>query len=610
MSKKNCCDIGGQAVLEGVMMRGKSVMATAVRDPYGNIQVESQRFVPFKERSWAFKVPILRGILNFVVSMTSGMKTLMRSTEVYGDDIDSGEPSRFEKWAAKKLKTDVMHIAMGIGLLLGVLFAVGLFIFLPTYATKWVFSGIDLSSYSPFLQSFFPNITSGGIKILVFVTYILLISLMKDIKRLFRYHGAEHKTISAYEHGLELTVENVRTMKTAHDRCGSTFIVFIMVFSIMVLSVLPWFENAFYNFLIRLACLPFIAGICYEFLKIFAKFDNLFTKIFKAPGMLLQKLTVKEPDDRMIEVAIAAFNSVLSLEADPSKETTTFNIFTSIVKSKKKLAEIISNKKKGSYEDKEREAEIILLNVLGLDKHSELSINMKVPSEKQELAEEIARKRQSGMPLQYAIGKTNFYGFDFIVDKRGLIPRFDTEILVEAALQEIKKKGDNVSVLDLCTGSGAVGITIKKLSGVKLTLSDISEEALSLAKENVNLHGVEANLVKSDLFSELKEKFDIIVVNPPYVPSEEIKDLDEEVKSYEPLLALDGGKEGLDKYKQIAEDYSKYLNEEGTIILEAGIGQMEDLVEMFPGEKQIIEDYNNPKIPRVLIVRNTNTQKR
>jgi release factor-specific protein-(glutamine-N5) methyltransferase len=610
MAKKKCCDIGGQAVLEGVMMRGKSVMATAVRDPYGKIQIETQRFIPFKERSWAFKVPVLRGILNFLLSMTSGMKTLMRSTEVYGDDIESGEPSRFEKWAAKKLKTDVMHIAMGIGLILGVLFAVSLFIFLPTYATKWIFSAIDLTSYSPFLQSFFPNITSGVIKIFVFVMYILLVSLMKDINRLFRYHGAEHKTISAYEHGLELTVENVQKMKTAHDRCGSTFIVFILVFSIMVLSVLPWFENTFYNFLIRIACLPLIAGICYEFLKLFARFDNIITRIIKAPGMLLQKLTVKEPDDSMVEVAIASFNSVLALEADPSKETTSFSIFTSIVKSKKKLVEILTDNKKGTFENKEREAEIILLNVLGLDKHSELSINLKVPSEKQGIAEEIARKRQLGMPLQYAIGKTNFYGYDFIVDQRALIPRFDTELLVEAALKEIKKKGEDISVLDMCTGSGAVGITIKKLSRVKMTLSDISEEALSLALENVKLHGVDADLVKSDLFSELDEKFDIIVVNPPYIPSEDINGLDNEVKNYEPLLALDGGKDGLDKYRAIAGEYSKYLNEEGIILIEAGIGQMKELIDMFPGEKQILEDYNNQKIPRVLIVKNTNIQNR
>lgn len=606
MSKKTCSDIGGQAVLEGVMMRGKSAIATAVRDPYGNIQIESQRFVPFKEKSKAYSIPVVRGILNFGVSMTSGMKTLMRSTEVYGDDIDTGEPSRFDKWAAKKLKTDAMHIAMGIGLVLGLLFAVSLFILLPTYVTKWIFMGIDLGGYSPFLQSFFPNITSGAVKILIFIIYILLVGLMKDISRLFRYHGAEHKTISAYEHGLELTVENVQKMKTAHDRCGSTFIVIILVFSTLVLSVLPWFPNAFYNFLLRLACLPFIVGICYELLKILAKFDNVFTKILKAPGMLLQKLTVKEPEDKMVEVAIAAFNTVIMLEANPDAETTTFRILTSVPKAKKKLVSILTNEKQNSSEQTlqaEREAEIILLHIMDMDKHSELfASGIKISPEKMIEAENIASKRSSGIPLQHAIGVANFYGFDFKSDNRALIPRFDTEILVEQAIKEIKKRSKQVEVLDMCTGSGAVAITIGLLTDADVTASDISSEALVLAGENATIHNVGISFVKSDLFVDISAKYDVITVNPPYISSEDIVGLAGQVKNYEPLIALDGGKDGLDFYRRISADYEKYLHPGGTIILEVGKDQMEQVSSFFSGKKEIFEDYNTPAVLRVLSV--------
>lgn len=606
MARKKCSNIGGQAVLEGVMMRGTSVMATAVRDPYGNIQVESQRFKPFKERSFAFKVPFLRGILNFFVSMTSGMKTLMRSTEVFGDDMETVQPSKFEKWAAKTLKTDVMHIAMAIGLVLGLLFAVGLFILLPTYATKWIYSGVDLTVYPLFMQSFIPNITSGAIKIFIFVCYILLVSLMKDINRLFRYHGAEHKTISAYEHDLELTVENVQTMKTAHDRCGSTFIVIVLVFSIIILSVLPWFEKSIYNFLLRLAALPFIVGISYELLKVFAKFDNILTKILKAPGLLLQKLTVKQPDDKMVEVAIAAFKEVLALEADPNKETSSFCIFTSGAKAINTLARILESGQENNKEPFavfQNQARLILINVLSLKKFSDLTVNMKIPADKLEIAKEIAQKRKQGMPLQYAIGKTNFYGFDFIVDKRVLIPRFDTEILAERAIDEVKSKGENVRVLDICTGSGAIGITIQLSTDAVVTLSDISQDALDVAKENAEINGAKVTIIQSDMFQGIEGKFDIITANPPYVSKDEIIKLPDEIKNYEPIEALNGGDDGLDYYRQISQAYEQFLLPGGLLIMEVGLGQMDSVSKMFNGEIEIIEDYNDPPIKRVILVR-------
>lgn len=629
-TKKTCTSIGGQAVLEGVMMRGESVIATAVRDPSGNIQLESERFEPLKDKSVAYRIPIIRGIISFFTSMIMGMKIITRSAEVFTDDIIEEEPGKFEKWMAKTFKVDSMQIATAIGVVLGVIIAIALFIFLPTYLTKLIYNpkAVDLSHLSKYLQSFIPNITSGVFKLTIFLGYIISISFMKDIKRLFRYHGAEHKTISAYEHGLELTVENVQKMKTAHDRCGTTFIVIVLTLSILVLSFLPWFGNVLYNFLIRLAFLPIIMGLSYELLKLFARFDNIITKILKAPGLLLQKLTVKQPDDSMVEVAIMAFNTVLAMQADETVKPTTFNIYTSKAKAKSKLVDIIKYdnlQKSLSKEEKENkikaiedEVDLIIMSVLNLDKKSDLVSVKRLSAEEMDKAKAIAEKRQKGIPLQYAIGFTNFYGLDFKVDARALIPRFDTEILVEKTIELIKEKQsdkfneaevetkeiETCDVLDLCTGTGAIGICIKKFTNANVVASDISFDALSLAKENAEKHGVEIDFIQSDLFEKITGKFDYITVNPPYIKKSDLSTLDAEVKNHEPKLALDGGEDGLDFYKKISASYQDFLKPNGALILEIGIGQKEDVASLFNGEISIYSDYNTPPVPRVVVVKN------
>ncbi|MDD4316567.1 MAG: DUF1385 domain-containing protein, partial [Clostridia bacterium] len=230
MQKKLCSSIGGQAVLEGVMMRGKSSMATAVRNPKGEIVVESSRFAPVAKKSVFYRIPVIRGVLNFVTSMSMGVKTLNRSSEVFSG-IDSEEPSKFEKWLAKKFNVDIMSVLIFISLLLGLGLAVGLFIVLPHLATEGIIRLFDLAPHPIII-----NLLAGAIRITIFVLYILLIGRMRDIKRLFRYHGAEHKVINCYEYRLELTVENVQKMTTVHDRCGTTFLFIIMVFSILFFS--------------------------------------------------------------------------------------------------------------------------------------------------------------------------------------------------------------------------------------------------------------------------------------------------------------------------------------------------------------------------------------
>ncbi|MFA6766640.1 MAG: DUF1385 domain-containing protein, partial [Clostridia bacterium] len=264
MKKKRVCSIGGQAVLEGVMMRGKSAIATAVRDPEGKIVVESQRIEPLEKKKKILKLPIIRGVASFVSSMVLGIKTLNRSSEVF-TGMENQEPSKLEKWLAKKLNVDIMSVLVGISLILGVGLAIALFVVIPHLVTEWIIR--FLNSPSPIVI----NLIAGLIRIIIFISYILLVGQIKDIKRLFRYHGAEHKVINCYEKQMELNIENIQKMSTVHDRCGTTFLFIIMVFSILFFSFDIFSNNWWQRVLIRIAFIPLVAGISYEILKLFAK---------------------------------------------------------------------------------------------------------------------------------------------------------------------------------------------------------------------------------------------------------------------------------------------------------------------------------------------------
>ena len=295
--------IGGQALLEGVMMRGPEVEAMAVRMPDGSIDLEQWNLPKAK---WYKKVPFLRGPVNFVSSMVDGYKCLTKSADKAMTGVEAEEPSKFEKWLTEKLGDNLMGIVMVIAGVLGVALALLLFMLLPAAITKgieWLFSlgGIALNMVVK-------NIIEGVIKISIFIGYIALTALMKDIKRTYEYHGAEHKTIACYEAGEELTVENVKKHKRYHPRCGTSFMFLVLFISIIVFSVfqVPW-DVLWLRVLIKLAILPIIGAIAYECIKLAGRYDNWFTKIISAPGLLIQRLTTREPDDSQIEVAIAAF---------------------------------------------------------------------------------------------------------------------------------------------------------------------------------------------------------------------------------------------------------------------------------------------------------------
>ena len=598
MARKNCTNIGGQAVLEGVMMRGKTAEAVAVRDPYGKIQVESKRLP--ENKSIAYKIPVVRGVLSFINSLIGGSQLIMRSGEVYGEEVES-EPSKADLWLQKHLKIDPIKLATYIGLVLGLALAVGLFIIVPTLIKNYVFGLIDMSPLGVW-ANFVENLALGLLRILIFLGYLLSVSSMKEIKRLFAYHGAEHKTIACYEAGEELTPENVKKHTRIHDRCGTNFMFIVMMVSILFFAIFfslveaisGWKpEKQIYEILIRLAALPLIAGLSYEALKLFAKFDNIFARIFKAPGRAMQYITTKEPDESMIEVAIVAFKTVLELESDSEKETTTFRTSVTV---KKVLEDMKAINAEREYENEE-----ILMCLCGYENRLALNRAKVIYKDIADKALEICKKRvESNTPLQYLLGKANFYGNEFKVDSNVLIPRFDTEILVERALKEIGEK--EARVLDMCTGSGAIAITVALNSKATVVASDISPLALNVARRNALDKCVSVEFIESDLFDKIEGKFDYILINPPYIPTSDIETLDAEVKDYEPILALDGGVDGMDVYRKIASEYQNYLNENGVLMLEIGINQTEQIKELF-GTVEFIKDYNNPPIERVAIIR-------
>lgn len=304
--------IGGQALIEGVMMRGVDTSAMAVRLPDGTIDVETWAANNGKKAPWFKKVPFIRGIFNFVSSMTEGYKCLSKSIDKAFPDDDQPE-TKFEKWLTDKLGDKLMSIVGGISMVLGVAIALVLFMWLPSLISGALGKAVAMNN-------FVKTALEGVIKIIIFIVYLGLTGLMKDMRRTYEYHGAEHKTIACYEAGLELNVENVKKQTRFHPRCGTSFIFIVLFLSIIVFSVLrlPW-DNVALRVVCKLALLPFVVGISYEIIRLAGRYDNVLTKIISFPGIKLQKLTTREPDDSQIEVAIASLKPCIPEDKEDDK---------------------------------------------------------------------------------------------------------------------------------------------------------------------------------------------------------------------------------------------------------------------------------------------------
>lgn len=322
--------------------------------------------------------------------------------------------------------------------------------------------------------------------------------------------------------------------------------------------------------------LPVIAGISYEILKLLARFHGKISAIFKAPGMLLQKtLTTREPDEQMVEVAIAAFNAAMEMDADPSIKETSFvtgGILSEMLRTTKQKFE-----KAGIDASDAEWIYSLVLDVKRSDLEKERII---IPSETRRI-NDIVEQRLTGRPLWYIIGDVDFYDCKIKVDERALIPRPETEILADNAVKIIEE-GDKV--LDMCTGSGCIAISIAKhcaAKHVQVTAADVSDAAIMLAKENAELNGVDINFVQSDLFSKIHGRFNLIVCNPPYIRSADIDGLQREVRDYEPRVALDGGEDGLDFYRRLAKEVTRYIAKGGMLMLEVGEDQAQEVLKLF-----------------------------
>jgi len=304
--------IGGQALIEGILMRGPQRQAIVVRNQDGELVEKEEELKLIRDRYPILGWPLIRGVVNFLDSMVKGVQALMYSADFYPDDGTPEEPSRFEKWLEKHFSSKKLQsLAVGLSVFLGIGLSVALFLVLPTFLTG------GLLHFFPGFPLWGRNVLEGLLKIVIFMVYLILCSRMKDMKRVFSYHGAEHKTIFCYEAGLPLTVENVRIQPRHHPRCGTSFLFVVIFVSILFSSVVFsfWrFTNAGLRTLVHLALLPVVVAVTYEFNRWVGRHDNALTRFLTAPGMWMQNFTTNEPDDSMIEVAIRALQLVVPEE--------------------------------------------------------------------------------------------------------------------------------------------------------------------------------------------------------------------------------------------------------------------------------------------------------
>jgi len=547
--------VGGQAVIEGVMMRGSKSLATAVRTPKGNIEINYKDNRPITKKHPILNIPFLRGFFVLIESMKIGMESLNYSASFLDDEDE--EPTKFELWLEKKLGKRANDVIIGFTMIISFIFSIGLFVALPTGIAS-IFKNMGASNLAL-------NLIEAFIRISILIGYMYVISKMKDIYRLFQYHGAEHKTIFCYESMEELTVENVRKQPRLHPRCGTNFMFLIMFVSIVIFSCTGW-GGIVERLLLRIILIPVVTGISYELIKWLGKSDGKLARIIAYPGLKLQLLTTKEPDDSQIEVAIASLKAAEGIEDLNKTIEELINTGTKTLKD-------------NGIDTARLDTELLLGNVIEKERlylitHKEETIGKDQCDEFFELIE----KRRKKMPVKYILNKCEFMGIDLHVEEGVLIPRDDTELLVDEVLKNISED-DEKQICDLCCGSGAIGISLACLrKNIKVDLLDYYPIPEKVTLINIEKHNLQerVSFSKSDLLDvsiKASKKYDIIVSNPPYIEEEEIEKLMDDVQKYEPHTALSGGIDGLDFYKKIVNQSIEVLNENGILAFEIGYNQ-------------------------------------
>ena len=552
------CDVGGQAIIEGVMMRGSKGLATAIRTPNGKIEVKVKKTKPITKKYKILNIPIIRGAATLIDSLMIGINTLNYSASFFEEDE---KESKFDIWLKDKLGDKRANdLIITITMMFSLLVAAGLFLGVPT-AIASLFKNIGLS---PVIL----NLIESSIRISILILYMYLISKLDDIYRVFQYHGAEHKTIFCYESEEKLTIENVRKFGRLHPRCGTNFLFLTMFVSIVLFTLTGW-GGFWQRLLLRIILMPVVAGITYELIKWLGRTESKLGKVIAYPGLKLQEITTKEPDDSQLEVAIKALMAAEGIEykktigellIDGNKILKEANIDTYILDTQLLLGKVLQKDKLYLITNKEEE----------IDKFKEKEFYR------------LINKRKDKMPIKYILKNAEFMGLDFYVEEGVLIPRGDTEILVEEVLKNITAS-NQYDICDLCCGSGAIGISIATLrENTKIDLIDYYDIPEKVTKKNINKHKLSSRVefIKSDLLEEaikLEKKYDILVSNPPYIKEEVIETLMDDVKNYEPHTALSGGNDGLYFYRKIVEDSDKILKENGILAFEIGHDQGEEV---------------------------------
>lgn len=555
------CDVGGQAIIEGVMMRGAKGLATAVRTPSGEIEVKVKRTTPITKKYKILNIPIIRGAATLIDSLIIGINTLNYSASFFEEDE---EESKFDAWLKNKLgDKGANDLIITLTMMVSLLIAAGLFLGIPT-AIASIFKGIGLS---PILL----NLIESAIRIAILITYMYFISKLNDIYRIFQYHGAEHKTIFCYEAEEKLTIENVKKFGRLHPRCGTNFLFLTMIVSIILFTLTGW-GGFWQRLILRIVLMPLVAGITYELIKWLGRTESKLGKFIAYPGLKLQELTTKEPDDEQLEVAI---KSLMAAEGIEYKKT----IGELLIDGNKIL-------KEANIDTYILDVQLLLGKVLGKDKlYLITNKEEEVSKIKEREFYKLINQRKDKMPIKYILKSAEFMGLEFQVEEGVLIPRGDTEILVEETLKFIKNER-RYDICDLCCGSGAIGISIAYLKeNTNVDLIDYYEVPEKVTKKNIRKHNLDSrtNFIKSDLLKEpisMNKKYDILVSNPPYIKDEVIETLMDDVKKYEPHTALSGGEDGLYFYKKIIDDSNKILKDNGVLAFEIGHDQGKEVSDL------------------------------
>lgn len=539
--------IGGQALIDGIIMTGKKCTAIVRRKSSGRINIETRNKCVSDSTDGIDRIFLIRGI-NYFIKL---IKDVILNLNLYNikDQKSSEESSILIEFIYFFSKSKIITFLVGI---VSFLF---MFFLLPEAIVNLFSIFLNMGNFQIQISSLIKMI----IRLIIVFTYVIIISKNKDLFRILRYHGAEHKVINCYELKNKLTIENVKNASRFHRRCGSNFVVYIIICYFVVFLFVPRYSIGV-NILIEILLLPFMLGLSYEIVEYIGRSNTAFSSILFSVSKGIQNFTTKEPKDDEIEVAIVALKTSEGLKAKNTiKEL--FLMGRSILRD-------------AAVDSYALDSRLILEYCIGVTPTQVFTSEIEVSKEDEEKYLNLINERKNGKPIAYMIGKKEFYGNDLIVKEGVLIPRPDTEVLVEKVLEILKNKKEYTSICDLCCGTGAVGISIQKNNEfVNCTYIDNYDIPIKVTEENIYMYDLKnrSYITKSNLlefFIENNLELDGIISNPPYIKESDIELLMKDVKDYEPHEALNGGEDGLDYYRKICEQAKSVLVDNGFIAFE------------------------------------------